>query len=88
MYLQAGISAVGLFGVVPVLSSGAGRLWRRHEDPLLSFTKRHHGSAQKVSVCGISVFFRQELIVVIMFFLLQMCEEFKMFVSAMFIFGH
>lgn len=37
MDLQAGVSAVGLLGAVPVVSSRAGRLWRRHEDPLLAF---------------------------------------------------
>lgn len=51
VYLQAGVSAVGLFGLLPVLSSGAGRLWRRHEDPLLSVNKCHHGPAHKVGVC-------------------------------------
>lgn len=43
---------MGLFGVVPVLSSGAGRLRRRHEGPLLPFTERHHGPGPRVSVCG------------------------------------
>lgn len=66
---------MGLFGVVPVLSSGAGRLRRRHEGPLLPFTERHHGPGPKVSGC------------VDLLCSSHMCEEFASVEGVVFIFG-
>lgn len=90
MYLQTRVSAVGLFGVVPVLSSGAGRLWRRHEGPLHPFSERHHGPGPKVSVCPPSVFFRLILFMLICtssHICVRSLHLWMALVSVMFIFG-
>uniref|UniRef100_G3NBP4 FA complementation group A n=1 Tax=Gasterosteus aculeatus aculeatus TaxID=481459 RepID=G3NBP4_GASAC len=51
-YKKSGVPAVGLLGALPAPSGGAGRLWRRHEDPLLSPAPRRHGPAAEQPECG------------------------------------